>query len=317
MANNPLTHFKTFPEFSTLTLADREIYEEFIADFPPYADIAFHNLMTWWSGLGNCKVSMLNGNLVVAYWMPGDEQRSGLGIIGTRKIDESICTLFDYLKLKNEPARLVHIPEFVLSRIRYPELFQCSEERSDDECILSTREFIELEKIDGFKRSRIHRLLASLDEEDVSLVTLDLSQESNKKLLIGLCSEWKGRGPINILPKRTEEAFRELVEYANELDITNLCLFIRGVPHAFIMIAPTAKSELVLVSHGKFSFETPGLYEYSLYRFAKWLHDHGVKKVNIDIDLGDPKYRMAQLALKPTDFFRKYVITPAVSEPKD
>ena len=65
--------FKTFPEFSKLTLNDREEYESYIKDFPPISDILFASIMVWWGALDGLAVSKLNDNLVISYWIPGDE----------------------------------------------------------------------------------------------------------------------------------------------------------------------------------------------------------------------------------------------------
>lgn len=72
--------FKTFPEFSKLTLNDKDEYEALIKDYPPVYDMMFIGRMTWWDQLDSAAVSMLNGNLVVSYWLPGDEKHSGLSI---------------------------------------------------------------------------------------------------------------------------------------------------------------------------------------------------------------------------------------------
>lgn len=109
--------FKTFPEFSRLTFEDRDKYQSLIADYPPYVEFSFPNLMTWWSLLGNCRIAQLNGNLVTAYWFPGYEEYSGLSVLGTTDIDETVAILLDHLKQKGEPPRLVHVPEFVASNL--------------------------------------------------------------------------------------------------------------------------------------------------------------------------------------------------------
>src|SRR5689334_17126748 len=121
--------FKTFPEFSKLTLADKAEYEALIKDYSPVYDVSFPALMSWWNTLGEMSISVLNNNLVVPYWLPGDERRSGLSLIGTNDIDESLCVLFDYLRDKGDPVRLVNVPEFVVTNVRYPGLFTFKEDR--------------------------------------------------------------------------------------------------------------------------------------------------------------------------------------------
>lgn len=112
--------FKTFPEFSKLTLADREEYEGFVKDFPPIYDISFPGMMTRWNTFGEILVATLNGNLVIPYWLPGDEKRSGLSLVGTKDVDEPLCSLFDYLRSKNEPVRLVNVPGVSCEKRKIP-----------------------------------------------------------------------------------------------------------------------------------------------------------------------------------------------------
>lgn len=87
--------FKTFPEFSKLILADRQKYEKLIADYPSVSDFQFTSLMTWYVGyqLEAPSISTLNGNLILSYWLSGNEAHSGLSVVGTHAVDETICTI--------------------------------------------------------------------------------------------------------------------------------------------------------------------------------------------------------------------------------
>ncbi len=49
--------FATFPKSSKLTLEDREIWEDLVADYPPLSSLSFVDLMTWWNVLSNKQVS--------------------------------------------------------------------------------------------------------------------------------------------------------------------------------------------------------------------------------------------------------------------
>src|SRR5687768_17214608 len=89
--SKPSDIFKVFPEFSKLTLADRKKYEMLVRGYPPLSDVSFASLMNWWNALDSCAVSTLNGNLIFSYWLAGIEDMSGISIMGTEQIDESIC----------------------------------------------------------------------------------------------------------------------------------------------------------------------------------------------------------------------------------
>src|ERR1700729_1753334 len=116
-----VARFKTFPEFSKLTIANKKEYEALISDYPPIYDLSFSSLMTWWNPLNSMCVAQLNDNLVMPYWLPGEGVHSGLSFIGTNKVDESLCVIFDYQQSKGEVPRLINVPEFVINSIQYPD----------------------------------------------------------------------------------------------------------------------------------------------------------------------------------------------------
>ena len=168
---------KTFPEFSKLTLNDREEYESLIKDYPPVHDISFASLMSWWNTFGGMSASMLYGNLVLPYWLPGDDKRSGLSIVGTRHIDQSLCILFDYLRDRGEPARLVNVPEFVVSNVQYPAMFNFKEDRAHHEYILPVSGFYPRKNMQAFRRRKMERQLSKVGGESIVTVSLVRADE--------------------------------------------------------------------------------------------------------------------------------------------
>lgn len=300
--------FATFPKFSKLTLNDRELWEELIADYPPISDISFVSLMIWWNTLNSFRVAQLNGNLILSYWIPGDEKNSGLCVVGTHAIDETVCTIFDHLKEKGEEPRLVHVPEFVLQHIKYPEMYVCKNERNYDECILNVNRFCYLENLNTIFRRRVKRLLCN--EQNIKVNSLDLAQKHNQRLLSDLYCDWKDKSVINSLNKCAEEGFFQLINSANKLGVENACLYVSGELHAFILYNLHPIRDYALINFAKFSYELPYIFEFAVYKFAEWFRELGVKHVNIDMDIGDLTYRSIQLALGPSQFFRKYTITP-------
>ena len=156
--------FKTFPEFSKLRLEDKDEYEAFIKNFPPIYDTSFAGLMTWWNGLDNMSVSFLNDNLVIPYWLPGDEKHAGLSLVGTNSVDESICTIFDHLREKGEPVRLVNVPEFVVSQVKCPSMFNFKEDRRYHEYVLPFSNYYPLKSMPAHRSRKVERQLARLGE---------------------------------------------------------------------------------------------------------------------------------------------------------
>src|SRR5690349_11349481 len=101
-----------FPDFMPLTLDHKDMYNQLVAEYPPFSDISFTNLHIWWNLDGKLAASHLNSNLVLNYSLPFDSDHSGYGLIGTNKIDESLQAIFDELKKRGLPVRAVNVPEF-------------------------------------------------------------------------------------------------------------------------------------------------------------------------------------------------------------
>lgn len=304
--------FKAFPEFSKLTFKDRRKYETLTSKYPPIADMSFPMLMTWWNWFDSCAVATLNDNLVVSYWLPGAEEYSGFCILGTNQIDSSICTIFDYLKEKGEPVRLVHEPEFVLASIQYPDLFSPKEERAFDEYIFPVSKFYPLEQTSSFRRRRIRKFLSEINEDRIVVKSLDLSDEDNKRLLLEHAAIWQKKDTIkfNNIAKNENEAMKANITNANAIGVENLCLFIDGELQGFSLHQLPDDDKYVTALNLRLNSEVSRVFDYMLYIFAEWLAEHDVIYINLKYDLGILHMRMFKIALGPCNYFRKYTIKP-------
>lgn len=309
--------FKTFPEFSKLTLADKEAYERIIADYPAITDISFSGLMIWWNFLDTCAVSELNDNLVISYWLPGVEEYSGLSILGTHKIDESVCTIFDYLRAKGEAPRLVHVSEFVMSNMKYPELFSFIAERNFDEYIVPISRLYPLSQAVSHRRVRIKKFLADVDESRIIIKSLNLAAPENKQLLFDSAEAWWSKHTVNELLLIEKEAMEVAIGQAEGLGVENVCIYIDGELHAFCLFQLALDKRYALISHAKVNDKIPYTFDYLTYAMARWFADKGITYVNLDCDLGLPFMRMIKLSLGPTNSFRKYIVEPARGSGED
>lgn len=301
--------FKTFPEFSKLTLADRDAYEALIAQYPPISDISFATLLLWWNPLGDLAVSLLNDNLVIAYWLPGGEKMSGLSVVGTNKMDESICTILDHLRERGDPVRLVHVPEFVMSYIEHPELFRFEGERDLDEYIVALSKFYPLSHLISYRRMRVRKFITNVAERRVSVRQIDLTQHANQRLLVDSVAKWPRRG-INQLTQLARDALQMAVADSEPLGVENICLFIDDSLHAFALYQQPADKRYIIFNQAKMSYAFPHLFDYMVYAFSWWFTEQGVTYVNLDVDYNVPMLRIVKLALGPENYFRKYIIRP-------
>lgn len=299
----------TFPEFSKLTLAHKDEYEELIKDYPPVGDFSFANLMVWWDAFGGLAVSRLSGNLVISYWLPGAEERSGLSLVGTQYVDESICAMFDYLRERNEAPRLVNVPEFVINNMQYPELFNFKVGMGEDEYLLSISKFASLETMPVHMRIRAKKFIREYGER-VKVESLGLDSPANRRLLLDSATNWPLKG-INSINKLERESLPLGLSYAPVLQTQAICLYLDDELQAFCMYYHTTDEEYALIAYVRVSYGVPRLFDYMVHAFAKYLSEKGFKYINIHSDNGSQHMRALKLALKPEGFFRKYTVEPS------
>lgn len=298
--------FKAFPEFSKLK--ERAMYDLIVKAFPPISDITFTSLQLWWNHLDSLVISRLNGNLVISYWLPGDEVNSGLSLIGTNKVDESICIIFDHLRDQGRPTRLVHVPEFVVSHIQYPQLFNIVSERDYDEYIIPVSNLTPLESVMGPRRRRIKRALADIGEDTLEVCGLDLHDERNRQKLLKTVDEWQQAGIIKGTPKLEDETVQDSLTKGAELGVRSICLFIRGELAGFCLYHLPHDKRYAIVVHVKVDHTRSFILDLMAHVCATHLAEQGVSYLNFEMDLGKPGSKNYKLILGPTNFFRKYSI---------
>jgi hypothetical protein len=304
--------FRAFPDFSSLTLKDREEYESLTREYPPIADLSFPFLMGWWGLQMPVGVSLLEENLVVSYCTKEKIKTPELSLIGTNKIDESICTILDYLREKGEVAKLVHVPEFVIEDMRFPELFNFKAERNYDEYIIALSKFYPLEDSSRHHRKRVMNFAERLLGTNVSVGPVDLSLSENQELLLGAMREWPKKG-INSLASSNNGAMENAIRHADELGFKSVCLKLDGTLHCFMLFYAPQHSEYISLEYIQMSYAMPNLLNFSINMFAEWFAEQGVRYANLGMDFGKPILRVAKVALQPVNFFRKYTIEPALS----
>jgi hypothetical protein len=302
-----------FPHFSRLTPKDKDIYNKATADYPPYSDILFSTLHIWWNIYEKLAVALLNGNVVIRYHLPDDEVNSGYCLVGKHNIDNSIRTIFDYLKNQHEPLRLVHVPKFVIDEIKDKGNFNIKEELGYNEYILDSKSLAEVKGSDfGHIRTQINRFLREVEGRNVEHKTLDLSLVETHDHLFEAIREWEKTHPPKNDPDRTEhEALKKTLANATALDIESLALYVDGKLHGFILYHQPQTKDHFVIHHLRFDYSIPYTSDYITQHLAKRAVDRDVPYINMEMDLGKENLRRHKMKLKPVDFFRKYTVTPA------
>jgi hypothetical protein len=304
----PAGVFKVFPEFTRLELGHRAAYEQYVQDIPPIGDVQFFSLMTWWDTLDGVRVATLNGNLVVQYWRPGDEKHSGLSLIGNKKIDESLCTIFDHLREQGQSVKLVNVPELVINAIEYPDLYNFYADRLYDEYVMPVASFYPLDNLKGVRRRRAERLLNKYGDS-LRVEEIDLAKQENRDLLVSAGRAWWWKN-INNFGRIGLESMCKLIDNHDTFGIRNICVFAGDELLGYCLFRQTSDKTCAIVPHVRATHSSTIGFELVGYLLGKWFDEHGVNRCNLTQDWGSPRLRMFMMTLGPTSYFHKYTIEP-------
>jgi hypothetical protein len=261
-------------------------------------------------------MNLVTGRLLclTATWLSRTGSRvtrknSGLSLIGTNNVDESICAIFDYLREEGEEPRLVNVPEFVVNNVQYPEMFNFKSERCYDEYLLAVKDHYPVENMKSIWRRKVMRRLSDLKKHKVDAQSLDLSRQENKDLLLQALTSWQSRN-INNYGKLEQLAVERGIRDAEQLGIEDICLFVDDELHGFCTYTLSEDKKLATLYCVKATHKKALGYELMLHLFAKWFAEHHVEHVNLNADYGLLRLRMFMLTFGPMDFNRKYTVEP-------
>lgn len=97
----------------------------------------------------------------------------------------------------------------------------------------------------------------------------------------------------------------------SEIGIKNLCLFVSGELHAFLLYSPLSDPSHIAVHNARINYDINGLFDYMAYAFSRTLSEDGIKYANLHSDLNLMQLRTLKLALRPSSYVRKFNIEPA------
>lgn len=305
------SHFAQFPKFTALTVNDKDAYEEFIYRFPPCGMLAFGSLMTWWSALDAPKVAWHGENLIISLWLPGHEEYSGLTVLGEKSIDETICAVFDFQRERGEEPRLTHVPEFVVSKIRFPEMFRFDGERDHDECIVDVDTLANPSSLPLHKQWKLNRFFSEFGEDRAKIGLVDLTSVYERDKLLEKVENWRDKGGLNTSSRHEEDCIKRAITLGDKYGLYSVGLFVDDNLEAFVIMEKSPYEGYEHITYGRFSYGFPYFMEMTIYKYAEWFKSEGVKMVNIEADFGIPVLRQIKLSMSPRNFLRMYTIQPA------
>lgn len=296
-----------FPNFKLLEITDKDEYEQFVKQFPPSSDFNFVGV--WSSNNRNDdEISFLNGNLVGKF-CDYITLEPFYTFIGDNKVEETIETLFRFLKEKNLKPELRRIPESNLHKDweNLNNKFLIEESRDDFDYIISLNNLVEL-KGDDYKNFR--NGLSKFEREVPTFVLklLDLNDLTVKNEIVELCFIW-GTEKNKTTDEIEDEVYRieMLMEGAKYLDLSCLGVYVEGRLKAFYL-AEKIQDKYAMGHYRKADPSIPGIFQFIDHENAKHLLRLGCELINYEQDLGFPNLRASKEALKPVSYLKKYTI---------
>lgn len=115
------------------------------------------------------------------------------------------------------------MPEFVIGKIQYPELFTFKEDRFYNEYIVPVSQFYPLKNMTEHRRRKVERLIKKVGEDNIVVKSLDLSDPVKCALLVEAAENWRPKN-INEYGKVEGEAIALSIQHAEKLKTENICL---------------------------------------------------------------------------------------------
>jgi hypothetical protein len=292
-----------FPEFKSLEVSDGSDIQEFTKRFPAYSDFDFVTLWSW-DVDENRGVSELNGNLIVRFsdYLTGEIFYS---FVGMNKMEDTIKTLFDFATMNKQSTDLRFIPqEMMPMNYLFNDIANALEDPDNHDYIYSIDRLMQYE---GSEYAQARNLLSRFTRRNgsISVVDLDLTQETNRNLILGVTEDWQQNKGKFIT--REEMALQRLLENAYHFELLSFAVYVEGKMVAFA-INQTLHGGYAISHFVQANVQYAGLYSFVMQTIAKKVSQRGSKFLNYEQDLGLPGLRQAKKSYSPDHFLKKYAI---------
>lgn len=296
-----------FPNFKKLELSDQQEIESFTEGFLPYSDFRFSSL--WAYNTNNfTEFTFLNNNLVIKHgdYVTGEPMFS---FIGDNNTEETVGTLFTYLKDCKLPEQLSVIPEDSIKDLRSNSNLELNiaEDPDQSDYIIPLKESSEAKNINPHKLKALSEF--KINSPNFFLKNLSLKDLGTQKEVFNLFDLWaKKRNRPNEVSNIERIATKRIIEISNLLNLLALGLYVDGKMIGYII--DEYLSHTYVIGHFiKADTAYKGIYELINQESAKIHTNAGYKYINIEQDLGIPGLRTSKMQRSPSFFLKKYKIT--------
>jgi hypothetical protein len=295
-----------YPEFKKLELSDKEEFDAFITQYPPYSDFNFVSMWTYNTD-NSIQLSYLNNNLVVRFtdYLSRQPFYSFLGIT---RVGDTFDSLIQLAKSERISAELKLIPEIViLSENNLQDKYEIIEDWDNHDYIISVPAIAELHpEIYGRKRRLVEQFKRKYQNHSIDLI--DIADNKLSQKILDVFMEWE-----SVNRKSREDTENELTAIKRLFEMNHKSnLFVLGIYDLDKLIAFNIY-EIVHHRYGISAFQKAnknytGIYATLSHEAAKHLLSLNCEFVNYEQDLGIEGLRLSKSLWKPKHFLKKYIV---------
>jgi hypothetical protein len=269
--------------------------------------------MIWLNQYHDLHITTLHGNIILECHNLFEDGRYMLSLIGTSQIDETLETLFGYLRDTGKKSLLNMVPEVVINNLKHPERFIITDEPSNANYILDTEKLAELPGT-SFEnlRKQVHRFENQYAGR-FEVVELDIASSAVVNTLVNHIHLWEKIYTHNDVEKQESYVISTSLTHAEELGFKNLSIYVDGTIQAIALYQITPQPQFVICNHMKINFEYRYISTYLTHALARKLWQQHIPYLNFEQDLGIEGLREHKLRLKPVRYLRSFSVTPAVT----
>lgn len=297
-----------YPKYKRFGLDDCEWYTKFYSNFDPYADFAFGNLLIWLDFNNDLSVSELNGNLIFRFTNILSDDEVTTTLIGKDNIDDTLLELFNN---EGNKFNLTFVPESVVENLSNNAAYHIEEERESFDYLLDTHKLSSLLGPEMRKLRREVRYSIKDYGEDVIFKDMPFNDEGTKKTLINNLHTWDKAFTLttNDTEMHEQYALNKSFRHSDIILNQSFGVYVHGELEGFIIYQRPPQKDYAILNHIKTSYDFRNIFDFMLFGFAARMHQHGVKFINFEQDLGLEGLRTHKLSLKPVGFLKKYSIS--------
>lgn len=298
-----------FPEYSRVTETVKQQIIEYTAEYPPYSDFNYTNILTW-DLAERARVSRLHGNMVIRLpdYLTGSDF---ISFLGDNQAVETSETLLDAAEEHGGERILRLVPEVGVLALLGTERFMVSEDADGHDYVLSLPELL-AESGPRYRHMRYEiNHFSSRFKQKTVFDELDLRDVVTQQQMLQV---FVGREQSKADNAHQNDAHNELIAMGRLFDLADLSqlsshgLYIDDELKAFI-VSERINDEWSTGHFWKADTTYRGIYRYLMKRVAERLTDEGCQKMNIEQDLGIPGLRRMKQLFHPSGQLKKYTVT--------